>query len=545
MEEVKVSGSTHKGTQPQRRGGGWITVPFIIASSSLLTIGNAGWVSNLIVYLIEKFQVKRIEAAQVYSTVNGCTGLFPILGAIMADSFLGCFSVVWISSSVAFLGTVLMTLTATIPSLKPQPCEPKSTTCPAPSRAEFAVLYAGIALASLGLGGMRFTLTTMGANQLQKAKARGTFFNCYFFSTYASGIVAATALVYVEDNVGWTWGFILCLAANGLGLAIFLLGSRFYCLVKPQGSPFTSLARVFVASFRKRKLLLSEKSGDYLWSQVEVPKVGAEAPTQSFRILNRAALITEGEVGPDGSIKKPWKLCTVQQVEDLKALLKILPLWSTSIFLGTPIGVLMSLLVVQALTMDRHLGPHFQIPAGSMLVFDAAFLCIGIALLDRLITPTWRKLTGRSATLLQLIGVSHMLIALSMAVAALVELKRRNVAWSHHLQDKPGSEVPMSVLWLVPQLAVVGFGGAIQLPAQVELYYREFPNSLKSLSTAMIGLLMGISFYLSTAIISCVKRVTGWLPDNINRGKVDNVFWMLVVIGVLNFGYYLECAKSY
>ena len=74
---------------------------------------------------------------------------------------------------------------------------------------------------------------------------------------------------------------------------------------------------------------------------------------------------------------------------------------------------------------------------------------------------------------------------------------------------------------------------------------QEFPKSLKSMSTAMISLLLAIGFFLSSAIIDLVKRTTIWLPDDINVGRVDNVYWMLTVIGVVNFGYYIICAKLY
>ncbi|GFZ17895.1 hypothetical protein Acr_26g0011640 [Actinidia rufa] len=167
-----------------------------------------------------------------------------------------------------------------------------------------------------------------------------------------------------------------------------------------------------------------------------------------------------------------------------------------------------------------------QNPAGSILVF---------------------KLTGRSLTHLQLIGVGHVLNVASMAVSALVESERRTTATSHHhLSGQPGGDtMPMSALWLLPQLALVGVGEAFHFPGQVSLYYQEFPTSLKSMSTAMIGLIIGIAFYLSTAVIGCIRRVTGWLPDNIDNGKVDYVYWMLVAVGVLNFGYYIVCAKLY
>nr|TKS17751.1 hypothetical protein D5086_0000011220 [Populus alba] len=70
-------------------------------------------------------------------------------------------------------------------------------------------------------------------------------------------------------------------------------------------------------------------------------------------------------------------------------------------------------------------------------------------------------------------------------------------------------------------------------------------NSPRSTSTAMISLLIGIGYYLSKAIIDSVRRSTGWLPDNINDGRLDYVFWLLTAIAFLNFGYYLLCTKLF
>ncbi|XP_022731455.1 protein NRT1/ PTR FAMILY 2.7-like [Durio zibethinus] len=528
-----------------RKQGGWITFPFISGALAGLTLAGGGWVANLIVYLIQVFNLKSIDAAQVSNVVNGGSSLFPIVGAIIADSFLGCFSVVSIFSCISLLGTGFLALTATLNSLSPQPCNDGSSFCKAPSKVQFLVLYAGIALASIGQGGTRFTLATMGANQFHKSQQQGIFFNWYFFSQYTASVVSSTAIVYIEDNVSWGVGFGLCVAANFIGLVIFLLGNRFYLHDKPQGSPFMNIARVIVAAFKKRNLPLSSMGEDYYNEHNHPMTMEAAAPKNSFRVLNCASLIAEGDVGSDSSIAKPWSLCTVQHVEDLKTLIRIIPLWSSSIFLGTPIAIQASLTILQALSMDRHLGQHFKIPAGSILVVVLISTSIFLTLIDRFLCPMWQKLTRKSPSALQRIGVGHVLNVLGMAVSALVESKRLKIVHVHHLQSQPTSIVPMLALWLFPQLVLVGIGEAFHFPGQVALYYQEFPASLRSTATAMIALIIGISFYLSTAIIDFLRRVTSWLPDNINNGRLDNVYWILTVVGVLNFGYYLGCARLY
>lgn len=191
--------------------------------------------------------------------------------------------------------------------------------------------------------------------------------------------------------------------------------------------------------------------------------------------------------------------------------------------------------------MDRRIGPHFSIPAASILVFVLLATAIFLIIWDRFLMPACQSLLNLTLTPLQRIGTGHILTIISICISAVVEKKRLNVAKS----NEDLKVVPMSVLWLVPQLAVMGIGEAFHFPGQVDLYYQEFPVSLKSLSTAMIYLIIAIAFYLSTALIDLVRKVTKWLPNDINNGRLDKVYWVLVATGVVNFGYYLVCACLY
>ena len=68
-----------------------------------LSLVAGGWASNLIVYLITEYNVKSITATKISNIVLGCYSLFPVVGAIIADSFLGSFPVVAIFSFVSLL----------------------------------------------------------------------------------------------------------------------------------------------------------------------------------------------------------------------------------------------------------------------------------------------------------------------------------------------------------------------------------------------------------------------------------------------------------
>lgn len=189
-----------------------------------------------------------------------------------------------INNIICLQGISLLTLTATLSSLKPQPCVIGSELCQPTTKLQLAILYTSITLASIGSGGTRFTLATIGANQFDKPNNQATFFNWFFFTLYVASVVSATVIVYVEDNVGWKWGFALCAIANLFGLAILLSGTRFYRFDKPQGSPYIGLARVIVATTRKRNLRISsDESKDYYYGHVGGTDAVAAEPRKSFR----------------------------------------------------------------------------------------------------------------------------------------------------------------------------------------------------------------------------------------------------------------------
>ncbi|KAF8652433.1 hypothetical protein HU200_062763 [Digitaria exilis] len=261
--------------------------------------------------------------------------------------------------------------------------------------------------------------------------------------------------------------------------------------------------------------------------------------------LNRAALITDGDaIAADGSVTRPWRVCTVQQVEDFKAVLRILPLWSAAIFLSVSIGVQINFTILQALVMDRAVG-HFTVPAGSIFTGCLIAVVVSLGLLDRVLLPLWRRATGHDPTPLQRIGAGHVITIASMAASAVIERQRMATVRAHGEEGDPAWVSPMSAMWLLLPFALSGAGEALHFPGQVTLYYQEFPPSLKNTATGMVAMIVALGFYLSTALIGIVRRATPWLPDNMNASRLENLYWLLAVLVAVNFGYYMLCARLY
>ncbi|CAN6333488.1 unnamed protein product [Urochloa humidicola] len=535
--------------KPGRKKGGWITLPFVAGNMLGLGLAINGTTSNLLVYLLKEYNVESIDAAQIANIVRGSLNLVPVAGAIISDSYFGCFPVILAGTAINVLAFVLFTLTAALPSLRPPRCSPPSAVCPHGTPGQLAVLYTAVCLLAIGTGGTRFNVATLGADQFGSAREQDTFFNWYFVFLYASFIVGETAIVYLQDGVSWVIGFSVCLGATVASLVMLVLGARYYRMPAAKGSPYTELARVVVAAVRKAHAGGVAGQVQYYLGDGSVADVGDDsAPSERLRFLNRAAMITASDGTPGGtSMTTSWRLCTVQQVEDLKSLLGVLPIWSSGILVSVSIGVMIGLVILQALAMDRSLGPRFDIPAGSITVSMLAAFIAATPLLERAAFPLWRRVTGGALpTPLQRVGLGHAVNVAGMVAAALVERRRLGIVRAHReVVGVPGWVPPMSALWLIIPLGIVGVGEALHFPGNMAFYYQEFPEKLRSTATAMAPLLIAFGFYLSTVFVDVVRRVTTWLPGDINQGRLDNVYWAVAVMATVNFGYFLVCVRLY
>ncbi|TVU18844.1 hypothetical protein EJB05_34959 [Eragrostis curvula] len=234
-----------------RRKGGWITVPFIAGSMLGLGMAINGTSSNMLVYVLKEYNVNSISAVNTNNNVLGSLNLVPVVGAIISDSYFGCFPVIVAGTAVNVLAFILFILTAAMPSLRPPPYAAPFTACQHGTPGQLAVLYGAVCLLAIGTGGTRFNIATMGAEQFDTVQEQESFFNWYFVFLGTSYLLGSTVIVYLQDSVSWVVGFSVCLAATMVSLVFLLLGARYYIMPKPKGSPYTELARVVVAATRK------------------------------------------------------------------------------------------------------------------------------------------------------------------------------------------------------------------------------------------------------------------------------------------------------
>ena len=130
------------------------------------------------------------------------------------------------------------------------------TKCKKASTLQLAVFYGALYILSVGAGGTKPNISTIGADQFDdfdpKEKAyKLSFFNWWFSSIFIGTLFSFTVLVYIQDNVGWALGYGIPTIALAIAFITFLAGTPLYRHRLASGSSFTRIAKVIVAALRK------------------------------------------------------------------------------------------------------------------------------------------------------------------------------------------------------------------------------------------------------------------------------------------------------
>ncbi|WCJ35266.1 Major facilitator superfamily protein [Euphorbia peplus] len=524
--------------------GGWKASPFIIANEVAERLAFFAVAVNMVSYLVIEMKISLPDAATYVTDWIGAAYVLTLFGAFLADAYLGRFKTIIVFSCVYSVGMVLLTLSASTDSLRPPQCLAKPCTKATPSQNGF--LFGALALIAIGTGGIKPCVSSFGADQFDEAddkekSKKSAFFNWFFFAINMGAILGITVMVYITEEKGFGWGFAIPTGTTILSIFILSAGIRYYRYQKPMGSPFTRFVQVIVASVR------NHFRGVHLGSQVELYEVSTPESaikgakklphTTQFKFLDKAAVLVDPE---ESSTANRWNLCTVTQVEELKSLIRILPIWATTIALSISFAQLATFFTSQARLMDRDLGPHFTIPSGSVSVFSAVNALLLVPVYEKLIVPVLRKHTGhpRGLTSLQRMGVGLFISIFSLISAALIEKKRR---------DSALSAPKMSVFWLFPQFFLIGAAEVFTYVGQLEFFYDEATDGTRSISSALFLCEVGIGSWLSTGIVKAIERFTGgqeegWIRSDLNESRIDNFYWILSGINAVNFLVYVFVA---
>lgn len=503
---------------------------------------------NLISYLTGPLGQSTADAAANVNLWSGTASLLPLLGALIADSFLGRYRTILVASVIYISGLAFLTLSAMLPSLGFSDCKNPNGVNSCSSQLQVILFFFSLYIVAVGQGGHKPCVQAFGADQFdvqdpEECKAKSSFFNWWYFSLCAGTIFTLLVSTYIQDNLNWALGFGIPCIAMVIALVIFILGTRTYrfSMERNEQSAFVRVGRVFVIAFKNwRTTSLS------IAVQAENCGTLPHQSSQQFKCLNKAL------VSPDGS-REYGEVCSIDEVEEAKSVLGLIPIWATNLVYAIVFAQISTLFTKQGVTLDRSITGGFKIPPASLQSVMGITIVIFIPIYDQILVPVTRKFTQNPAgiTMLQRIGTGMCLSVICMVTAALVETKRLHTAREHGLIDNANATIPMSIWWLVPQYVILGICDVFTVVGLQEFFYDQVPSELRSVGMSLYLSIFGVGSFLSSFLISAIDKASGgegkdsWFSNNLNRGHLDYFYWVLAGLSFVEFIVYLCFARSH
>jgi POT family proton-dependent oligopeptide transporter len=395
----------------------------------------------------------------------------PILGAIVADQYLGKYRSILLFSIIYFLGLIILTATSSPMGIE--------------SGAAFPGFIVAIIIIGLGTGGIKSNVSPLVAEQYQSKSPyvsttkkgervivtpQATYqkiFNMFYWGINI-GSLSAIATTELEKNVGFWPAYLLPTLMFIPGIIVLVLGRKRYVQTPPRGSVFVEAGKLFAFSWKVKGGLDNCKPSILA---IEHPDLAARA--------------TWDDVFVD-ELKRTLRACIV--------------------FCWYPIywlcySQMTNNLVSQAGTMWTG-----NVPNDIMQNIDPLVLIITIPLMDRLGYPLLRRLGFPMRPIFR-ITLGFLFAACAMAYTAGIQAKIYGNT----------SGYPISAGYQIPSYVFIAFSEIFASITGLEYAYKKAPQSMKSIVMALFLFTNCFASILGFALVSvAVDPKLTWMYTGIS-----------------------------
>ncbi|XP_017640351.1 protein NRT1/ PTR FAMILY 7.3-like [Gossypium arboreum] len=542
------------------KSGQWTAGIIILLNQGLATLAFFGVGVNLVLFLTRVLGQNNADAANNVSKWTGTVYIFSLVGAFLSDSYWGRYKTCAIFQVIFVIGLVSLSLSSYLFLIKPKGCGDEETKCGSHSGFEIALFYLSIYLVALGNGGYQPNIATFGADQfdendLKEGHSKVAFFSYFYLALNLGSLFSNTILGYFEDEGMWALGFWVSSGSALAALVLFLAGTTRYRHFKPSGNPLSRFSQVLVAATKKCNIdmpLDADSLFDVDRNDSSINGNRKILHTNEFKFLDKAAYISTRDIDDQKKgIYTPWRLCPVTQVEEVKCILRLLPIWLCTIIYSVVFTQMASLFVEQGAAM-KVIVLNFRIPPASMSSFDILSVALFIFLYRRILDPLvsrLRKKSSRGLTELQRMGIGLIIAILAMVSAGIVECYRLKYANKDCIHSEGSSS--LSIFWQVPQYAFIGASEVFMYVGQLEFFNAQTPDGLKSFGSALCMTSISLGNYVSSLLVTMVMKIStedhmpGWIPGNLNKGHLDRFYFLLAGLTTIDLVVYIACARWY
>lgn len=208
---------------------------YIVGNEACERFSFYGMRSILVAYMTGMLLMSKNEATEVVHLFIACTYLMPLLGAWLADRFLGRYRTIFSISLLYCLGNAVLAM------------------------ADFAgdaetrkwVLFTGLAIIAVGAGGIKPCVSAFVGDQVPEDEKNGPtmtrLYAAFYWSVNLGSFFSFLVIPWVRQNWGYSWAFGIPGIFMALATLIFWLGRAKYNHVPPTQPEFLRalLTRVF------------------------------------------------------------------------------------------------------------------------------------------------------------------------------------------------------------------------------------------------------------------------------------------------------------
>ncbi|GFY68907.1 peptide transporter family 1 [Trichonephila inaurata madagascariensis] len=302
--------------------------------------------------------------------------ILPLFGALLADSYLGKFNVIFLFSILTSFGNIILTMGSMAANLYTM---------------RASTLF-GLLASSIGIGAIRPCITALGGDQygIDEAKHRLRYFSVLYFVMSVASLFATAIAPVLRFNVAcfdqltcFPLPFFVSSMIFIISFSVFLFHKPLFVIKPAQGSVFLSVFRCMVYALKKKRKAKNETKEH--WLDYAEDKYSKDV------------------------------------IYDIKCLLRLL-------FIYIPLPVFWSLFdqqssrwIFQAVNLNGELNGHFIRP-DQLLIVNPLVIILFLPLFEYIIYPFLGKLK-LCRTPLQRMTVGGILAACSFIMAGILQLR--------------------------------------------------------------------------------------------------------------------------